>query len=112
MRTDSTRLDFTPAELDRISGTAFVPAAKTTVLPNGNTNSTQQLFKPTQVYFGGSRGRESAHIGLFTFVDFGPKAATFLRAVGVKDEPTTQEICAIIMQDPKAFKDAIGGYER
>ncbi|KAF8604785.1 hypothetical protein BDV93DRAFT_440059, partial [Ceratobasidium sp. AG-I] len=95
--------DFTPAELDRISSTAFIPAAKTTVLPNGNTNSTQQMFKPTQVYFGGSRSRESAHIGMFTFIDFGPKAAAFLKAVGVKDEPTTQEVCAIIMQDPKAF---------
>ncbi|KAG8744390.1 hypothetical protein FRC12_014812 [Ceratobasidium sp. 428] len=70
------------------------------------------MFKPTQVYFGSSLNRGSAPIGLFTFVDFGPKAATFLRAVGVKDEPTTQEICAIIMQDPKAFKDAIGGYEQ
>ncbi|KAG9080781.1 hypothetical protein FRC06_006170, partial [Ceratobasidium sp. 370] len=104
--------DFTPAELERISGTAFIPAAKTTVSANGTTTSTQQMFRPTQVYFGNSRERGSAPIGLFTYVDFGPKAAAFLRAVGVKDEPTTQEICAIIMQDPKAFKDAIGGYEQ
>ncbi|KAG9078227.1 hypothetical protein FS749_009799, partial [Ceratobasidium sp. UAMH 11750] len=104
--------DFTPAELERISSTAFIPAAKTTVSANGATTSTQQMFRPTQVYFGNSQNRGSAPIGLFTFVDFGPKAATFLRAVGVKDEPTTQEICAIIMQDPKAFKDAVGGYEQ
>ncbi|KAG8743102.1 hypothetical protein FRC10_000402 [Ceratobasidium sp. 414] len=104
--------DFTPAELERISSTAFIPAAKTTVAASGATTSTQQMFKPTQVYFGKSHNRGSAPAGLFTFVDFGPKAASFLRAVGVKDEPTTQEICAIIMQDPKAFKDAVGGYEQ
>lgn len=95
-----------------MSDTAFIPAAKTIVAPNGNFASTQQMFKPTQVYFGSPSSRDSAHSALFTFVDFGPKAATFLRAVGVKDEPTTQEVCAIIMQNPKAFKDAIGGYER
>ncbi|CAE6464621.1 unnamed protein product [Rhizoctonia solani] len=104
--------DFTPAELDRMADTAFIPAAKTTVAPNGNVTATQQMFKPTQVYFGSTGSRDSIHSTLFTFVDFGPKAAAFLRAVGVKDEPTTQEICAIIMQNPKAFKDAVGGYER
>ena len=104
--------DFTPAELDRMSDTAFIPAAKTTVAANGTITATQQMFKPTQVYFGGSNSRDSAHSTLFTFIDFGPKAATFLKAVGVKDEPTTQEVCAIIMQNPKAFKDAVGGYER
>ncbi|KAG8709370.1 hypothetical protein FRC08_018378 [Ceratobasidium sp. 394] len=104
--------DFTPAELERISSTAFIPATKATVSANGATTSTQRMFRPTQVYFGNSQNRGSAPIGLFTFVDFGPKAATFLRAVGVKDEPTTQEIYAIIMQDPKAFKDAVGGYEQ
>jgi hypothetical protein len=95
-----------------MADTAFIPAAKTTVAPNGNVTATQQMFKPTQVYFGGTGNRDSIHSTLFTFVDFGPKAATFLRAVGVKDEPTTQEICAIIMQNPKSFKDTVGGYER
>ncbi|QRW13174.1 hypothetical protein RhiLY_12173 [Ceratobasidium sp. AG-Ba] len=104
--------DFSAAELDRISSTAFIPAAKTTVAPNGSTTATQQMFRPTQVYFGNSQNRGNAPVGLFTFVDFGPKAAMFLKAVGVKDEPTTQEICAMIMQDPKAFKDAVGGYEQ
>ncbi|KAF8688692.1 hypothetical protein RHS03_09437, partial [Rhizoctonia solani] len=104
--------DFTPAELDRMADTAFIPAAKTTVAPNGNVTATQQMFKPTQVYFGSTGSRDSIHSTLFTFVDFGPKAATFLRAVGVKDEPTTQEVCAIIMQNPKSFKDAVGGYDR
>ncbi|KAF8752076.1 hypothetical protein RHS01_07718 [Rhizoctonia solani] len=100
--------NFTPAELDRMADTAFIPAAKTTVAPNGNVTATQQMFKPTQVYFGSTGSRDSIHSTLFTFVDFGPKAATFLRAVGVKDEPTTQEVCAIIMQNPKSFKDAVG----
>ncbi|KAJ1300947.1 hypothetical protein OPQ81_003373 [Rhizoctonia solani] len=104
--------DFTSAELDRMADTAFIPAAKTTVAPNGNVTATQQMFKPSQVYFGGAGGRDSIHSTLFTFVDFGPKAATFLRAVGVKDEPTTQEVCAMIMQNPRSFKDAVGGYER
>ncbi|KAG8731231.1 hypothetical protein FRC11_004681, partial [Ceratobasidium sp. 423] len=104
--------DFTPAELDRMSDTAFIPAAKTTVAPNGNVTATQQMFKPTQVYFGSAASRDSIHSTLFTFVDFGPKAARFLKAVGVKDEPTTQEICTIIMQNPRSFKDAVGGYER
>ncbi|CAE6384073.1 unnamed protein product [Rhizoctonia solani] len=104
--------DFTPAELDRMADTAFIPAAKTTVTPSGNVTATQQMFKPTQVYFGSAGSRDSIHSTLFTFVDFGPKAATFLKAVGVKDEPTTQEICAIIMQDPRSFKDTVGGYDR
>ncbi|CAE7228758.1 unnamed protein product [Rhizoctonia solani] len=104
--------DFTPAEFDRMADTAFIPAAKTTVSPSGNVTATQQMFKPTQVYFGGTGSRDSIHSTLFTFVDFGPKAATFLKAVGVKDEPTTQEICAIIMQNPRSFKDTVGGYDR
>ncbi|CAE6531048.1 unnamed protein product [Rhizoctonia solani] len=104
--------DFTPAELDRMADTAFIPAAKTTVTPSGNVTATQQMFKPTQVYFGSAGSRDSIHSTLFTFVDFGPKAATFLKAVGVKDEPTTQEICAIIMQNPRSFKDTVGGYDR
>ncbi|KAH7337817.1 hypothetical protein B0J17DRAFT_664321 [Rhizoctonia solani] len=104
--------DFTPSELDRMADTTFIPAAKTTVASNGNVTATQQIFKPTQVYFGSAASRDSIHSTLFTFVDFGPKAATFLRAVGVKDEPTVQEICAMIMQNPRSFKDTVGGYDR
>lgn len=95
-----------------MSDTAFICAAQPTIAPNGNVILTPKLLKPTQVYLSGPNSHDNRRFALFPFIDFGPKAATFLRAVGVKEEPNTQDICAMIMENPTAFKDVVGGYEQ
>lgn len=68
------------------------------------------LVEPTHCYFE-SEG-SSFHKELFTYVDFGEKANMFLRSCGVKDEPTTTELAAMIVKDPARFWNLSGGGER
>jgi len=82
---------------------AFIPAIKGGALTS--------MVKPSEVYFGQKESSNNFHSQLFTFVDFGPKANTFLRAVGVKDEPTIQEICQMLLRNPKVFFDTVGSAE-
>ncbi|KAI8974636.1 hypothetical protein BDB01DRAFT_805850 [Pilobolus umbonatus] len=67
--------------------------------------------EPSECYFE-SEESASFHKELFLYVHFGSLANSFLRSCGVKDEPTTVELAAMIVKDPQRFWDLSSGGER
>ncbi|KAI9333392.1 hypothetical protein BDR26DRAFT_608068 [Obelidium mucronatum] len=63
-------------------------------------------IEPTKVYFGGKNS--SAYLDLFTHIDFGDTSNAFLRACGVKDEPTPQELAEQLVRNPQSFMNQLG----
>lgn len=45
---------------------------------------------------------------MFIFVDFGDLANSFLRRCGTKDEPSVDQIAALILSDPVRFRENAG----
>ncbi|KAG9003819.1 hypothetical protein FRB94_008497 [Tulasnella sp. JGI-2019a] len=103
--------DFTSEELIQLRGMPIIPStsassgAPTTATPRRVT-----MCKPGECFFRNERSTSTVvHSNLFTFVDFGSKANVFLRACGVKNEPSVPEIAAILLKDPKRFLELAGG---
>ncbi|KAI9033764.1 hypothetical protein CLU79DRAFT_882880 [Phycomyces nitens] len=71
---------------------------------------TMLIVEPTQCYF--ESEESNFHKELFLYVNFGQLANSFLRSCGVKDEPTTIELAAMLVKDPQRFWDLSGGGER
>ncbi|KAI0781217.1 hypothetical protein BD413DRAFT_667167 [Trametes elegans] len=93
---------FTPTEIRTMSQMAFVPVKA----PNGVVHH----LPPSQCYFKGeSQGQ--VHSKLFTFVDFGATANTFLSACGVKHEPSVEEVARILLDNPRRFFELAEGRE-
>ncbi|KAI9138940.1 hypothetical protein BKA69DRAFT_1126967 [Paraphysoderma sedebokerense] len=59
--------------------------------------------EPGRVYF--SNNSNSSHLppDLFEYIDFGLPANNFLRACGVKDEPSPIELAQLVLEDPRRF---------
>ncbi|KAH8112414.1 hypothetical protein DFH11DRAFT_1607467 [Phellopilus nigrolimitatus] len=70
-----------------------------------------QMLAPKDCYFKRDAS-QSFHSKLFVFVDFGPKANTFLSACGTKHEPSIEEIVQILLTDPKRFYHLSGGKDK
>lgn len=81
---------------------AFIPVKE---------NGVVVLKEPAHCYFE-SDDSASFHKELFLYVNFGALANSFLRSCGVKDEPTTVELAAMIVKDPQRFWDLSSGGER
>ena len=96
-------LAFSATELRALSQTPFVPVKS----PNG----TVRHLPPIQCYFKGE-SKAQFHSKLFTFVDFGLKANTFLSACGVKHEPSVEEIAKILLDNPRQFYELAEGREK
>lgn len=96
-------LAFSVNELHVLSQLAFVPVKA----PNG----AMRHLPPTQCYFKGD-SQAQFHSKLFTFVDFGATANTFLSACGVKHEPSVEEIAKILLDNPRQFYDLAEGREQ
>lgn len=97
--------DFTPSQLAQLRAANIIPIPMQ--LTSGTDTST--LIKPADCYIGQSSIQ--FHSALFTFVDFGIHANAFLRACGVKNEPTIQEIAQMLVRDPQEFYRLAGGPE-
>ncbi|KAI0670652.1 hypothetical protein C8Q78DRAFT_1037269 [Trametes maxima] len=91
---------FSSTELRILSQTAFIPV-------KGTHGVTRHLL-PTQCYFKGD-SQAQFHSKLFTFVDFGTTANTFLGACGVKHEPSVEEVAKILLDNPRRFYELAGG---
>ncbi|KAJ3134361.1 hypothetical protein HK100_003665 [Physocladia obscura] len=63
-------------------------------------------IEPTKVYFGSKNS--STYQDLFTHIDFGEISNAFLRACGVKDEPTPQELTEQLVRNPQSFMNQLG----
>ncbi|CEP14613.1 hypothetical protein [Parasitella parasitica] len=94
--------DFSHEQWQTLRQLAFIPVEK-----NGSVN----LYQPAQVYFE-SDASTSFYKDLFVYVSFGSRSNSFLRSCGVKDEPTTVELAAMIVKDPQRFWDLSSGGER
>ncbi|KIY74271.1 hypothetical protein CYLTODRAFT_416120 [Cylindrobasidium torrendii FP15055 ss-10] len=64
--------------------------------------------QPNECYFRQGKAA-SAYSTMFSFVDFGPGANSFLGACGTRQEPTPDEIAQMLLMDPQKFYDAVGG---
>lgn len=103
--------DFTGEQFAQLRVMPIVPAASTSdpVLP-ASAPRKPVMYKPGECFFRNDRTSSTVvHSNLFTFVDFGSKANVFLRACGVKNEPSVPEIAAILLKDPKRFLELAGG---
>ncbi|KAI7866109.1 uncharacterized protein EV154DRAFT_475102 [Mucor mucedo] len=94
--------DFSSSQLSHLKTVSFIPVKENDVLT---------LKTPTSCYFE-SEHSANYYKDLFTYVDFGSHANSFLRSCGVKDEPTTVELAAIIVKDPQLFYNKSSGGER
>ncbi|KAI0747853.1 hypothetical protein C8Q80DRAFT_1168786 [Daedaleopsis nitida] len=91
---------FSPTELRALSQTPIVPVK--------GMNGAIRHHPPTQCYFKGE-SKAQVHSKLFTFVDFGSTANTFLSACGVKHEPSVEEIAKILLDNPRQFYELAEG---
>lgn len=96
--------DFSPSQLKQISSLSIIPVKE-------SDKQSIQMLAPKDCYFKRDSS-ESFHSKLFVFVDFGPKANTFLSACGIKHEPSVEEIVQILLTDPKKFYHLAGGKDR
>lgn len=98
-------VDFSSAELRKLSETPFVP-----VKSIGDKSVIRRLH-PIQCYFSGTGGSE-LHSKLFAFVDFGARANAFLGACGTKQEPSVEEIAQILLADPRRIYQLANGRDK
>ncbi|KAF8513724.1 hypothetical protein BU17DRAFT_95084 [Hysterangium stoloniferum] len=107
--------DFSTRDLQYLSNLDFIP---TTSRASHNKEKERReqvppitMLAPNKCYL----SKESStgfHSQLFTFVDFGSRANSFLMACGVRTEPTVDELAQILVADPRKFYDLSGGYDR
>ncbi|KAJ3027400.1 hypothetical protein HDV00_011219 [Rhizophlyctis rosea] len=95
--------DFTRDNWRELSILRFIPVQAHH--PPGTT-----YLEPTVVYFARNRPgvTEAVAEDQFTRVDFGTQANHFLRAAGVKDEPSPAELAAQLVGNPGRFLSAVG----
>ncbi|KAL5520611.1 hypothetical protein ACEPAF_2612 [Sanghuangporus sanghuang] len=96
--------EFTPSQLKKLSELPIIPVNQ----PSATEKKQIRMLAPKDCYFK-REGSENLHSKLFTFVDFGAKANTFLSACGTKHEPSIEEIVQILLEDPKRFYHLSGG---
>ncbi|OMJ07446.1 hypothetical protein AYI70_g12178 [Smittium culicis] len=101
----SRQADFTDRDWVNWKKVNFIP-----VFDKEKTIVTKKLL-PTKCYFQAksdeissksTSGFEYKNL-FFTTIDFGPKAALFLRACGVRDEPLPVDLANQLVSDPNAF---------
>ncbi|KAL0090981.1 hypothetical protein F4703DRAFT_1790933 [Phycomyces blakesleeanus] len=102
--------EFSYTHWQKLRQAKFVP-----VLDKRNENDSTSkpimlVVEPTQCYF--ESEESNFHKELFLYVNFGQLANSFLRSCGVKDEPTTIELAAMLVKDPQRFWNLSGGGER
>ncbi|RPD65851.1 hypothetical protein L226DRAFT_529987 [Lentinus tigrinus ALCF2SS1-7] len=90
------------------SPTEFRALSQTPIIPVKSANGAFRHIAPSQCYFKGD-SQAQFHSKLFTFVDFGTTANTFLSACGVKHEPSVEEIAKILLDNPRQFYELAEG---
>ena len=104
--------DFVETNLPTAFSTTELKAlAQTPIIPVKGANGAIRHLPPVQCYFKGD-SKAQFHSKLFTFVDFGTTANTFLSACGVKHEPSVEEIAKILLDNPRQFYALAEGREK
>ncbi|KAK0561704.1 hypothetical protein OC861_005681 [Tilletia horrida] len=89
---------FTSNQYHFLRDKTFIPATKKV---DGEEKTS--LTAPILAFFGNARVTSLSYKDVFTFIDFGDKAAVFLRNCGVADEPTIEEVAQKLVRDPRLF---------
>ena len=71
-----------------------------------------QLETPSTCFLASPESSAGIYASLLSFVDFGTASQPFLRAVGVKNEPTPAEIAGLLLQDPTKIYSLAGNAEK
>lgn len=89
----------------------IVPIKQASRSGNDAHPSSHRLLPPNQCYFAGD-SKAQFHSKLFSFVDFGSRANTFLTACGTKHEPSVEEITRILLDNPHQFYELADGRDK
>lgn len=104
---------FSSHDLAVLKQAAFIPVPTTAESQREpNSGSAQcKLVSPNLCYFGGN-DTVQAFRSVFLYVpDLGSKANSFLRLVGVSDEPSIEEVAARLIAEPTRFYTLSGSVE-
>jgi hypothetical protein len=105
-------------DLGLLRTSKFIP------VPSQTSPSSVVHARPADVYFASSDSAQTLYQSFFTYVDMGERANNFLRACGVKSEPSIHgefssrvltnaaEVTTLIVKDPQRFLDLAGSPER
>ncbi|KAF9051010.1 hypothetical protein BDZ89DRAFT_1098552 [Hymenopellis radicata] len=87
----------------------FSTLSKATIVPSKSESvKALQWLAPSQCYFRRT-STTGSYSKLFTFVDFGPSANSFLAACGTRQEPSPDEVARRLLQNPQQFYDTVDG---
>ncbi|KAJ3065081.1 hypothetical protein HDU98_011523 [Podochytrium sp. JEL0797] len=96
--------EFSSTDWNTLRNLKFIPI--TTPKDSPVNPGAPAWIEPTKVYFGSKTS--NAYQDLFTHIDFGDTSNAFLRACGVKDEPTPQELAEQLVRNPQGFMNQLG----
>ncbi|WFD00824.1 hypothetical protein MYAM1_003577 [Malassezia yamatoensis] len=85
-------------DLQTLSEAPIIPIAAT-------ADRASSYAAPRNCYFWPTNNVAPAYQAIFHYIDFGPSAAVFLRACGVSDEPSVEELVTKLIQDPVKFSE-------
>ncbi|KXS11237.1 hypothetical protein M427DRAFT_115056 [Gonapodya prolifera JEL478] len=96
--------------IGEFSATDWATLERTPLVPMIRKNDKNQdyceLLEPGKVFFAG--GGDPSLLEDVSIVDFGPAANVFLRACGVRDEPSPVDVLRKVLQDPPGYLKRIG----
>ncbi|KAJ1919991.1 hypothetical protein H4219_001652 [Mycoemilia scoparia] len=116
----SRQAEFKSSDWHKLQSMPFIPIFEKD--PKTKEESVVECLAPTQCYFqekaqGGhmdcdqDQTKPSAgSFSMFKYIDFGATAQRFLRACGVRDEPSPIDLALRIVENPTAFLEACGGW--
>ena len=91
------QINFSNRDWAQLKAMRFIPVQR---------DNTIVYASPQMVYFGIDKTKEFANH--FMYVDFGTTANAFLRACGVKEQPTPMELAENLVKSPRDFLDSSG----
>lgn len=113
--------DLTPSDYKMLYTAAFIPVKKTRKsltdlnssgkVTSADTDTAVTLARPSESYFGDKSANSQLKEVLndiFIFIDFGDRAAVFLRNCGVSKEPSIAEIATQLVRTPQRFYQIAG----
>ncbi|KAI8829064.1 hypothetical protein BJ741DRAFT_538973 [Chytriomyces cf. hyalinus JEL632] len=96
--------EFSAQDWNIVRSLKFIPITMPKDSPSNPGGLT--WIEPTKVYFGSKNS--SGYQDQFIHIDFGETSNAFLRACGVKDEPTPQELAEQLVRNPQSFMNQLG----
>jgi hypothetical protein len=97
-------VDFSPAELQELADTPFVPVKST------GDNGIIKKLQPNQCFLGAANSE--LYSKLFAFVDFGARANVFLGACGARQEPSVEDFAQLLLAEPRRIYKLANGREK